>query len=103
MNTGLTCFFIERSSGEWYYLLENSNAPKNAYDWRDYASAFGPFKSQAGAREDLNANHPDPGGASIIECDHYSRLSEGQKESYEDLMKHSSCPVVAIELFFCDH
>ncbi len=103
MSIGLECCFVERNFGEWYYLLENSTTPKNAYDWRDYANAYGPFKSQDLAHKDLIANHSSLDRFSVINYDHYSRLSVSQKESYEDLMKYPSCPVIAIDLFIYDH
>jgi hypothetical protein len=93
MSTGLECLFLGRSKEEWYYVLENWDAPKNAFDWLDYATAYGPFKNEDKAREDLNYNHPNPGGSSCIDPDHYSKLSDSQREKYEDLIKHPSCPV----------
>ena len=96
MSTGLTCFFIERSKGQWYYLLERANAPRNAYDWRDYADAYGPFNSLEKASEDLENNHSNPGEHTLITFDHYSALSEGQKGPYEDLMNHPSCPITLL-------
>ena len=93
MSTGLECLFLEKNDGEWYYILENWNAPKHAWDWLDYATAYGPFNSEAKAREDLSTNHANPGGSSMIRRDHYKQLSDSQREKYEDLIRHPSCPI----------
>lgn len=62
MSTGLECEFIEAKRDQWYYLLENGSAPKNAWDWREYATAYGPFPSENAAEEHLDENHANPGG-----------------------------------------
>lgn len=66
MSTGLNCEFVRLvTTNEWYYLLENGSAPRNAFNWRDYATAYGPFTSYEEADEHLRRNHANPGGASI--------------------------------------
>jgi hypothetical protein len=67
MSTGLECQFIEVHPGEWWYLLESGSAPKMAWDWREYAEAYGPFKDYEIAHEHLRVNHANPGGHSIQE------------------------------------
>lgn len=67
MSTGLECEFIEPQSGEWYYLLEDGSSPKAAFDWREYASAFGPFSSFESAEKHLRDNHANPGGYVVVE------------------------------------
>jgi len=62
MSTGLECAFIEVEPGRWYYLLEDWDAPKLAFDWREYATAYGPFDSEEKGIEHLDDNHPNPGG-----------------------------------------
>jgi hypothetical protein len=94
MSTGLECLFVERNIGEWYYILEHWDAPKAAFDWLDYATAYGPFNSEEKARTDLYNNHPNPGGSSMIKRDHYEKFSDSQKEKYEGLIRHPSCPVM---------
>jgi hypothetical protein len=64
MSTGLECSFIELANGEHYYLLERGDAPRNAWDWREYADAFGPFASFDAAYQHLSDNHCNPGGYS---------------------------------------
>ena len=62
MSTGLNCGFIEVEVGKWYYLLEDSNSPKGAWDWREYATAYGPFGDLKAAQRDLFDEHANPGG-----------------------------------------
>lgn len=66
MSTGLSCDFIEVEPNKWYYLLEHGDAPKNAWDWREYATAYGPFSSQEAADKHLSDNHANPGGYTSI-------------------------------------
>jgi hypothetical protein len=65
MSTGAECEVIEVEPGEWYYVLEESDAPKNAFDWREYATAYGPFPTEDAAQDHLVDHHPNPGGWSI--------------------------------------
>lgn len=67
MSTGLECCLVEWKPGEWYYVLEQGTAPKEAWDWREYADAFGPYPSMEKANEGLRDNHANPGGYSIKE------------------------------------
>lgn len=64
MSTGLECNFVEWEPGKWYYVLEDDDAPKNAWDWMEYATAYGPFSSFDAAYDHLDNNHPNPGGYS---------------------------------------
>lgn len=69
MSTGLNCEFVcvycdENSTrAEWYYILEHSSAPKNADNWREYASAFGPFATEDDADRHLSRHHANPGSS----------------------------------------
>jgi hypothetical protein len=65
MSTGCECQFIEVKPNEWWYLLEEYNAPKNSWDWREFAEAYGPFSSEDEAGEHLSKNHANPGGREI--------------------------------------
>lgn len=73
MSTGLECEFVPVTTSTpspttvWFYILENWNAPKMAWDWREYATAYGPFASYEEADAHLTKNHPNPGGHMI--CD----------------------------------
>jgi hypothetical protein len=75
MSTGLECEFRERKPGEWYYVLEDWDAPKCAWDWREYATAYGPFASEDDANGHLSDNHANPGGYGVV------RYEEGRNES----------------------
>lgn len=61
MSTGLNCAFLS-TAGKHYYLLESYDAPRNAYDWHEFATAYGPFASAGAAERHLGANHANPGG-----------------------------------------
>lgn len=71
MSTGLNCQFIEPEPGRWFYLLEDWSSPKGAWDWREFATAYGPFDSFEEAHEHLRENHANPGGYSIVEHGEY--------------------------------
>lgn len=75
MSTNSNCDFIEVKKGEWFYVLEHRNAPKNAWDWHEHATAYGPFSTESEAERHLAENHPNPGGS----CS--SSLPEGQNEA----------------------
>jgi len=85
MSTGLNCEFVEPKSGEWYYILEDWNAPKQAWDWRDFATAYGPFASEEEANEHLRENHANPGGAEITSHDIYA-----EDETYLKLFQEAA-------------
>jgi len=65
MSTNSNCLFVQIKPDQWYYVLEDRSAPKNAWDWREYAEAYGPFPTEEGAHEHLHDNHANPGGAEI--------------------------------------
>jgi hypothetical protein len=67
MSTNSECDFIEIKKNVWYYILENYDAPKNAWDWREYATCYGPFSSFDIANKYLSDNHANPGGYSMNE------------------------------------
>lgn len=64
MSTNSECLFQEVEPGKWYYVLENCSAPKNAWDWREYAACYGPFGAFEAANEHLSRCHANPGGYS---------------------------------------
>ena len=67
MSTGCECDFVCVAATPhpiWFYVLEDYHAPKNSWDWREYASAYGPFDSEDEAFDHLHANHANPGGSS---------------------------------------
>ena len=61
MSTNSECQIIEYQPGQWYYVLEDYNAPKNAWDWRENACAYGPFGLADEAMKHLHDNHANPG------------------------------------------
>jgi hypothetical protein len=65
MSTGLNCEFNEVEPGRWFYVLEDWDAPKMAWDWREYATAYGPFPSYEAADDHLRRNHANPGGHNV--------------------------------------
>jgi hypothetical protein len=62
VSTGLECFFIEVEPRQWYYVLQNGDCPVQAWDWREYATAYGSFDTFEQAVEHMHKNHPNPGG-----------------------------------------
>lgn len=66
MSTGLECAFYRTPDDQWYYALEDWDAPRNAFDWHDYATFYGPFQSEEAADTHLSDNHANPGGMSIF-------------------------------------
>lgn len=62
MSSNLECLIFEAAPGQWYYALESDFGHKNAWDWREEASAYGPFDTNDAAVEHLLNNHSNPGG-----------------------------------------
>lgn len=62
MSSGLNCELIEAKPGEWYYLLEDRDAPKQTADWHEFATGYGPFATDEIAHAHLRAYHANPGG-----------------------------------------
>lgn len=94
MSTGLNCAFIEEKPGRWHYILENYNAPKNSYDWMEYAKAYGPFQTQDQADQHLSDNHANPGAAFIIKHNEFKmspvleRLFKESEKNKRSLERH---------------
>ncbi len=61
MSTGLECEFV-KVNGEYFLVLEEGTAPKQVWDWREFAKAYGPFRSELQARDFLCAHFANPGG-----------------------------------------
>ena len=79
MSSSLNCLYVEIERDKWYWVLERSNAPKNSWDWRDYADCCGPFESKDAANEHLHENNSNPGGCEV------ERLVDGMES--RDLSK----------------
>lgn len=67
MSTGFECAFREVAPGKWYYLLQNPSCPVGAFDWREHATAYGPFLTEENAIKHLHDSHANPGGWSTQE------------------------------------
>lgn len=66
MSTGLECeHFTDPETGKWYYVLQNWDSPAQAWDWREYATCYGPFDSNDDAYNHRRKNHANPGHWSI--------------------------------------
>jgi hypothetical protein len=63
MSTGLECLIVEHTPGHWYYVLQDWDCPVGAWDWMEYATAYGPFRSEDDANRHLSQNHANPGGS----------------------------------------
>lgn len=83
MSTNCECMMVEKTPGEWFYILENYNAPKNSWNWIDHAEAYGPFASEDDAAQHLSDNHANPGGWSIMTHDQF-RESESMARVLKD-------------------
>lgn len=68
MSTGFECEFVGYNN-EWFYTLQNWDCPVGAWDWREYATTYGPFPDEETAHQHLRDNHANPGGCSIIDYD----------------------------------
>ena len=79
MSTGLNCEIREVAPNKWYYILEHYNAPKNSWDWYEYATAWGPFPSQDSADQHLTDNHANPGGCYVEPYDANIHASDSLK------------------------
>lgn len=67
MSTGLECSFFclaATPEPEWFYLLEDWDSPRGAWDWTEHATAYGPFKTFDAAHAHLSRNHANPGSFS---------------------------------------
>lgn len=56
MSTGLECEFIEVEGKGHYYILQNWDCPVGAWNWREHATAYGPFPIEERAEEHLSDN-----------------------------------------------
>lgn len=72
MSTGFECEFIEPLPDTWYYVLQNWDCPVGADNWREYATAYGPFPTEDDAHEHLHDHHANPGGYTVLSFTEYS-------------------------------
>lgn len=45
--------YIEPEPKRWFYVLEDADAPKDAWDWHDHAKCYGPFETDHEAHDHL--------------------------------------------------
>lgn len=91
MSTGLECLFFQHGDMT-YYLLQDGGCPVDAWDWREYATCYGPFKDFDAARKHLCDTKPNPGG--------YSRL-QGNTDDGLLIQLAEDCETPACR--FCGH
>lgn len=94
MSTNSECLFVEPKPGEWYYILESYNAPKNAWDWREYADATGPFSSETAAQEYLSTHESNPGGSSTFSHSYFK-----PDAVYETLIRNAHAPKSGFSMY----
>jgi hypothetical protein len=64
-----SCLYIEVEPDVWFYLAENEDSPEEAWDWREYATAFGPFDGLGDAMNHRAENRSDISGCEIRHYD----------------------------------
>jgi hypothetical protein len=80
--------FIEKSKSEWFYILENMDAPVTAWNWLDYAEANGPFHSFEEAVNCFSCYCDEkPLENTIMINDHFMMLSKNKRQLYNSLME----------------
>lgn len=89
MSTGFECYFVEATPGEWFYVLQNWDCPVGAWDWREYATAYGPFPNLEEAQTHLHKNHANPGGYSTREWSTDVRRDEVEETLIADARERS--------------
>jgi hypothetical protein len=94
MSTNSNCEFIQVKTDKWFYVLEDYNAPKNAWDWREYAVAYGPFGTEDKAHDHLDNNHANPGGWNVKSLpEGVSELDISKDEILTRLIAEARSPV----------
>lgn len=58
--------FAQNSDMQWFYIIEQRTAPKDAWDWQEYADCFGPFETLEEAQDHEYRSDSDTSGAEII-------------------------------------
>ena len=48
-----------------YYVLQDASCPVETWDWREYATCYGPFKDFDAGLQHLDKNHANPGGFTV--------------------------------------
>lgn len=92
MSTGLNCTYYEVEPGKWYYVLERWDAPKMAWDWREFADCVGPFETEDAAHEHLHDNHANPGGSATLRYRKDLRADAKPDETLAKLVANATAP-----------
>jgi len=80
--------FIEPKVGEWYYLQEDPGSPSDAWEWTEYAQAYGPFPTYEAACDDQYENRPRTSGSEVLCHDNPAmqyRLTDVVKEKISEI------------------
>jgi hypothetical protein len=77
MSTGFECQLVKTPDG-WYCVLQDYSCPVGAFDWTDYAVAYGPCADAEEAYMEMSEHNANPGG--------YSRISD-PPQGYIDKIK----------------
>jgi hypothetical protein len=104
MSTGLECEFFRTPANQWLYALQDWDCPVQHFDWREYATCYGPFASEMDAVEHLGATHANPGGyhvernAKNAEPDEtWARLIRLALQPYDDASRHARAPRINVQ------
>lgn len=89
MSTNLNCLLLEWG-GKWYYVLEWYDAPKNAWDWTDYATVTGPFPTEEAAYRHLRDNNANPGGSATLREEEV--ISEARRAHWTQKVSEAQSP-----------
>lgn len=93
MSSGLECQIIQVEQNKWFYLLQDWDCPRGAWDWREYATAYGPFPDSDAAHVHLQENHANPGGHWLLPLDPgVERLDLSKDETLAKLIAKAQAP-----------
>lgn len=96
MSTGLECHIVQQGEDAWFYVLQDWDCPVGAWDWREYATAYGPFLTEEEASQHLFENHANPGGYST-----YSVVGKASDPVLDRLFSEAIAPMRSIGGFRC--
>ncbi len=75
----LTCEFIEPTRDTWFYIIQNWTCPSDAWDWREDATCYGPFRTYEEGKEHLKASFCDSENQNIFPFAYYQPDDTYQK------------------------
>lgn len=71
-----SCLHIETEDSTWFYLIESDDSPEDAWDWREYSTAHGPFDALNEAMDHRADNSPGVCGSEIMHYNPSDPLAE---------------------------